>query len=1081
MEQLQSQLTSRDFSITVKPHTNDSQINIQAATLVMGDGNNVLMRGEGEARTAYDFDRQMTKQDSKESLSNDYPKNLSSNVVDGPGETIGAFCPLVDDSSETSGAHARMFDGRQVVYPVAAQSAVVGKTYVINVTIGEKYRPDHMIWRWKQNKEDAYTKCLSNSSKYNIGTVENPSLTINDVQKTDRGYYMCQAVNATGSVNSNDIFLKIYGEIPKSIIKVEENVIFGTTVILECEITSLPDVTSLTWLKNGDEIRINANATKYSGGTIHQPSLTISNVDDTDKAVYNCEVTNLVGTGTSNSVALNIIDKPTVRIDGAALVLTGRTTTISCNINVSSSAPVTKLTWLKDARKIQLASHSSKYTGGSIQTPSLTIHNIDEQDKASYSCKAKNIVGTGQSRVVQLDVAVKPVILLSASKYTVKAAGFVTLRCEIKCHPKPKRVEWYRLIGEEKTLISELLKYSGGTVNVPSLTITNIGCNDTGSYVMYAQNDFGDSWSDTVTVEGETPEIKLSTASSVLSRKSITIMCHLKSDITSLNWFKDDCALMLDCKHYIGGNLDSPHLTITAVSKLDEGRYTCKASNRFGTISSEHISFTVIFERYDGGTVEQPSLTIVNAKVNDSGVYFVEAENVAGKERSKDIQLEVKGAPPVISIPLNIEACEDQSVTLTCILKSEPHVQSLVWYKEVDGKERAIDVNGMNYHGGNLSIAELTILHADKMDTGCYMCRASNSVGTTSSGKCFLQVLYKPVVIVQLETNACDGQLVNIDCNIDAKPDIDSLQWYRIIDGQLVELLQTSKRYTGGNTRHPALSIINIGKDDEGSYICKATNSVGEGLSDECQLKVFCKPRVLIEKSAISCSTGQNISLECRIQADPAVKHIIWSKGEGYTKNRWNVLKKTENETMEGSIKPSFTIRNVQMSDSGHYVCEATNIAGTTYSEPITLDVTSEMPDSNIILLAYTTDACTVRTFKENILEVPSEKNNIHVGEFIFEEGVDKNFLDTVDRAVQSSKIVFLLLSNNFVCKAWPDVSNMSNLSDCLYSRKSLIVPVYLEQFINLPMGLRSLQCLYFYRGDNAYKKALGKLLQGSF
>lgn len=101
--------------------------------------------------------------------------------------------------------------------------------------------------------------------------------------------------------------------------------------------------------------------------------------------------------------------------------------------------------------------------------------------------------------------------------------------------------------------------------------------------------------------------------------------------------------------------------------------------------------------------------------------------------------------------------------------------------------------------------------------------------------------LDKPVITVQSETNACDGELVNIDCKIDAKPDIYSLQWYRIIDGQLVELLQTSKHYTGGNTRHPALSIVNIAKDDEGTYICKASNSVGEGLSGECKLKVFCE------------------------------------------------------------------------------------------------------------------------------------------------------------------------------------------------------------------------------------------------
>lgn len=92
-----------------------------------------------------------------------------------------------------------------------------------------------------------------------------------------------------------------------------------------------------------------------------------------------------------------------MRIDGAALVLTGRTTTIGCTI--SSPESVSELTWFKDVNKLQLAPNSSKYGGGSIQTPSLTIRNVNDIDKASYRCEATNIAGTGQSKVVHLDVA----------------------------------------------------------------------------------------------------------------------------------------------------------------------------------------------------------------------------------------------------------------------------------------------------------------------------------------------------------------------------------------------------------------------------------------------------------------------------------------------------------------------------------------------------------------------------------------------------------------------------------------------------------------------------------------------------
>lgn len=91
-----------------------------------------------------------------------------------------------------------------------AFSAIVGKTCVIQVTIDETYRPDHVIWRWKQNEEDDYSKIL-HSEKYIVGDVNNPSLTIADAQKSDEGHYMCQVANALGSVNSRDIFLEICG------------------------------------------------------------------------------------------------------------------------------------------------------------------------------------------------------------------------------------------------------------------------------------------------------------------------------------------------------------------------------------------------------------------------------------------------------------------------------------------------------------------------------------------------------------------------------------------------------------------------------------------------------------------------------------------------------------------------------------------------------------------------------------------------------------------------------------------------------------------------------------------------------
>ncbi|XP_071153162.1 uncharacterized protein [Mytilus edulis] len=135
----------------------------------------------------------------------------------------------------------------------------------------------------------------------------------------------------------------------------------------------------------------------------------------------------------------------------------------------------------------------------------------------------------------------------------------------------------------------------------------------------------------------------------------------------------------------------------------------------------------------------------------------------------------------------------------------------------------------------------------------------------------------------------------------------------------------------------------------------------------------------------------------------------------------------------------------------------------------------------DIIILANKVDECTVKLLKESILEFSNGKNNIQIADVIIDEGVDQNFLDAVNRGIHTSKIIFLLLSKDFVTKTWPYVSKMSTLIDRLYSNTQSIIPMYLEESISLPMGLRSLYCLHFYRRDPGYTNALGKLLEEIF
>jgi hypothetical protein len=46
----------------------------------------------------------------------------------------------------------------------------------------------------------------------------------------------------------------------------------------------------------------------------------------------------------------------------------------------------------------------NKYQGGNLNSPSLTIYNLDNSDEASYRCSASNIIGQGDSAYITLGI-----------------------------------------------------------------------------------------------------------------------------------------------------------------------------------------------------------------------------------------------------------------------------------------------------------------------------------------------------------------------------------------------------------------------------------------------------------------------------------------------------------------------------------------------------------------------------------------------------------------------------------------------------------------------------------------------------
>lgn len=83
----------------------------------------------------------------------------------------------------------------------------------------------------------------------------------------------------------------------------------------------------------------------------------------------------------------------------------GQTITLECTVTASPAH--TTVYWQKILNGVATTISSSannKYSGSTVNTPSLTVSSAEAADEAYYICFATNEVGTGQSAQTYLDV-----------------------------------------------------------------------------------------------------------------------------------------------------------------------------------------------------------------------------------------------------------------------------------------------------------------------------------------------------------------------------------------------------------------------------------------------------------------------------------------------------------------------------------------------------------------------------------------------------------------------------------------------------------------------------------------------------
>ncbi|XP_075765793.1 neural cell adhesion molecule 1 isoform X4 [Pelodiscus sinensis] len=376
------------------------------------------------------------------------------------------------------------------------------------------------------------------------------------------------------------------------------------------------------------------------------------------------------------------------------------------------------------------------------------------------------------------------------------------------------------------------------------------------------------------------------------------------------------------------------------------------------------------------------TLTIYNANIDDAGIYkcVLTSEEEGDSEATVNVKifqkLMFKNAPT----PQEFQEGEDAVITCDVVSSLPP---TIMWkHKDRDvvlKKDVRFIVLSNNY---------LQIRGIKKTDEGTYRCEGRILARGEVNFKDIQVIVNVPPSVrarqSTMNATANLSQSVTLVCNADGFPE-PTMSWKK--DGDLIERRDNDKKYDF-NYDGSELTIKKVEKSDEAEYTCTAENKAGQKEAI-IHLKVFAKPKITYVENKTAMELEDQITLTCEASGDP-IPSITWRTS---TRNISN-----EEKTLDGRIVvrtharvSSLTLKDIQYTDAGEYVCTASNTIGQD-SQAMYLEVqyapklqgsvvvyTWEGNQVNITCLVSAYPAAVISWFRDGQLLPSSNNSNIKI------------------------------------------------------------------------------------------------------